>query len=38
MKNCTSMFAQVLHIVNRKVFERVVQQHQGNARSKSFPS
>jgi len=38
MKNCTSIFAQMLQIVNRNVFERAVRDHQAEARCKGFSS
>ena len=38
MKNCTSIFAQMLQIVKRTVFERAVRDHKAEARCKGFSS
>ena len=38
MKNCTSIFAQMLQIVKRPVFERAVRDHKAEARCKGFSS
>ena len=38
MKNCTSIFAQMLQIVNRTAFERAVHAHKAEARCKGFSS
>jgi len=38
MKTCTSIFAQMLEIVNRNVFERAVREHDAEARCKGFSS
>lgn len=38
MRNCVSIFAQILQIVNRDVFERAVRKHKAEARCKGFSS
>jgi hypothetical protein len=38
MKDCTSIFSQILRIVNRTAFEKAVRDHRAEARCKGFSS